>query len=88
MEQAKVKAARAKKPWQVWLNAEWGFRNYWYPAALSRHLGEGDAKGIELLGEEILITRQNGKVHALEDRCPHRGIRFSARRRCSTPRKP
>ena len=79
VEQAKAKAAKAKKPWQTWLDAEWGFRNHWYPASLSRDLGEGDSKGIELLGEEILVTRQEGKIRALEDRCPHRGIRFSSR---------
>ena len=79
VEQARAKAAATRKPWQTWLDAEWGFRNYWYPAALSRHLSEGEAKGVQLLGEEILLTRQNGNVRALEDRCPHRGIRFSTR---------
>lgn len=68
-----------RKPWQVWIDAELGFRDYWYPAALSRHLAEGQSKAIALLGEPILLTRQNGRVYALEDRCPHRGIRFSAR---------
>ncbi len=76
VEQAKQKK---DKPWQTWIDAEWGFRNYWYPAALSRHLAEGGHKAIQLLGEEILLTRQNGRLHAIEDRCPHRGIRFSAR---------
>ena len=45
VEQARAKTARTRKPWQVWLDAEWGFRNYWYPAALSRHLGEGTRGG-------------------------------------------
>ncbi|MFT4823357.1 MAG: carbazole 1,9a-dioxygenase terminal dioxygenase component, partial [Cryomorphaceae bacterium] len=79
VEQAKAKAAKVKKPWQTWLDAELGFRNHWYPASLSRHLGEGDSKAIELLGEEILVTRQNGVTRAMEDRCPHRGTRFSSR---------
>jgi len=78
VEQPSAKAG-AKKPWQAWLDAEWGFRNYWYPAALTRNLLEGGTTAIELLGEEILLTRQEGKVRALEDRCPHRGIRFSSR---------
>ena len=68
-----------KKPWQKWLDADLGFRNHWYPAALGRDIDEGGAKKIELLGEEILLTRQSGKVYAVEDRCPHRGIRFSSR---------
>ncbi|MFT5133786.1 MAG: phenylpropionate dioxygenase-like ring-hydroxylating dioxygenase large terminal subunit, partial [Gammaproteobacteria bacterium] len=71
VEQAKAKAAKSKKPWQTWIDAEWGFRNHWYPASLGRHVNEGEAIGIELLGEEILVTRQNGKIHALENRCPH-----------------
>ncbi len=79
VEQARAKAAKAKKPWQNWLDAEWGFRNHWYPAALSRDFAEGESTAIQLLGEEVLITRQNGKIHALEDRCPHRGTRFSSR---------
>lgn len=77
VEQAKV--PKAKKPWQPWLDAELGFRNYWYPAQLTRNLTEGEALAITLLGEEILLTRQNGKLYGLEDRCCHRGIRFSAR---------
>ncbi|MGD9762837.1 MAG: Rieske 2Fe-2S domain-containing protein [Candidatus Binatia bacterium] len=74
-------AARAKRqrPWQRWIDAELGLRNYWYPAALSRQLEEGGHKAIKLLGEDILLTRQQGRVYALEDRCCHRGVRFSAR---------
>ena len=68
-----------KKPWQRWIDAEFGLRNYWYPAALSQHLPEGKATAIRLLGEGILLTRQNGKLYALEDRCCHRGVRFSRR---------
>ncbi len=69
----------SRKPWQAWLDAEWGFRNYWYPAALTRQIAEGGHLKITLLGEEILLTRQKGTLRALEDRCAHRGVRFSAR---------
>ena len=79
VEQAKTKVTHTKKPWEVWLQAEWGLRNYWYPAGLSRHVGEGGSKHIILLGEEILLTRQNGVLYAVENRCPHRGTRFSSR---------
>lgn len=70
---------RQSKPWQVWLDAELGLRNYWYPAALSHHLGEGEIKTVTLLGEDLLLTRQDGKPYAIEDRCCHRGVRLSAR---------
>ncbi|MEQ8387668.1 MAG: Rieske 2Fe-2S domain-containing protein [Alphaproteobacteria bacterium] len=79
VEVLKEKTRKGAKPWQVWLDAELGLRNYWYPAALSRHLAEGEHKAVKLLGEEILLMRQKGRVFALEDRCPHRGVRFSAR---------
>lgn len=68
-----------RRPWQPWIDAEWGFRNHWYPALLSRDLPEGEHNAVQLLGEDILVTRQNGSVKAIEDRCPHRGIRFSSR---------
>ena len=71
--------SKPSKPWQVWLDAELGFRDYWYPAALAQQLGEGATRSITLLGEDIMLTRQNGRVFAIEDRCCHRGVRFSKR---------
>jgi carbazole 1,9a-dioxygenase terminal dioxygenase component len=71
--------AAHKRPWQRWIEAELGLRNYWYPAALSRQVAEGKALPVQLLGEEILLTRQDGRVYAIEDRCCHRGVRFSKR---------
>ena len=79
VEIAETGKVRGGKPWQRWIDAALGLRNYWYPAALSRHLDEGGHKAITLLGEDILLMRQRGRVYALEDRCPHRGVRFSAR---------
>ena len=67
------------RPWQPWIDAEWGFRNHWCLALISRDLPEGKHKAVQLLGKDILVTRQNGFVKAVEDRCPHRGIRFSSR---------
>lgn len=54
-----------------------GLRNVWHPVQPS--WGVGDAPvGITRLGENIVLWRdQDGKVHALEDRCPHRGARLS-----------
>lgn len=74
----KAKTAR-RKPWQTWLDAELGFRDYWYPAALSTHVKEGEVKAVKLLGEDILLTRREGRLFAIEDRCCHRGVRFSKR---------
>ncbi len=66
-----VDRARPKpgKPWQIWLDAELGFRDYWYPAALSHQIEEGSASSVKLLGEDIMLPRQEGRVFAVEDRC-------------------
>lgn len=67
------------KPWRRWIEADLGFRNHWYPILPSRSLADGGHKALTLLGEEILFIRKRGQVHAVEDRCAHRGARFSCR---------
>lgn len=69
----------AEKPWQKWLDAGLGLRNYWYPTLPSRDIAEGGHKVLKLLGEDILYLRRKGRLYAIEDRCAHRGARFSAR---------
>jgi phenylpropionate dioxygenase-like ring-hydroxylating dioxygenase large terminal subunit len=54
-----------------------GLRNLWYPVAPSWMVGAAPA-GMTRLGEPIVVWRDPaGAVHALEDRCPHRGARLS-----------
>jgi phenylpropionate dioxygenase-like ring-hydroxylating dioxygenase large terminal subunit len=53
-----------------------GIRNYWYPALATWRLGK-KPKAIRMLGEDIVIYRDGGKVYALQDRCAHRGARLS-----------
>src|SRR5690349_21465477 len=56
---------------------ELGLRNCWYPIAASYQVHEAPV-GLTRLGERIVVWRDNdGRVHALEDRCPHRGARLS-----------
>ena len=56
---------------------EEGLRNLWYPIAPSWQVGENPL-GVTRLGERIVVWRdRDGAVHALEDRCPHRGARLS-----------
>jgi carbazole 1,9a-dioxygenase terminal dioxygenase component len=64
---------------QPYLDAVLGFRNHWYPAAFSRSIGEGEIYAQEMLGERILLKRIDGRIYAMEDRCAHRGVPFSAR---------
>jgi phenylpropionate dioxygenase-like ring-hydroxylating dioxygenase large terminal subunit len=54
-----------------------GLRNLWYPIAPSWMVGAAPA-GMTRLGEDIVVWRDAaGGVHAIEDRCPHRGARLS-----------
>ncbi len=54
-----------------------GLRNLWYPVVASYEVGNNPV-GITRLGENIVLWRDDaGQVHALEDRCPHRGARLS-----------
>ena len=54
-----------------------GLRNLWYPVAPSWMVREAPV-GLTRLGERIVVWRDaGGQVHALEDRCPHRGARLS-----------
>ncbi len=54
-----------------------GLRNFWYPVAPSWMVGRAPV-GLTRLSERIALWRDaDGTVHALEDRCPHRGARLS-----------
>ncbi len=54
-----------------------GIRNLWYPVVPSWQVGNAPV-GITRLGEQLVLWRDaKGAVHALEDRCPHRGARLS-----------
>ena len=53
-----------------------GFRNYWYPVLPAWRLRR-KPRAIKLLGDDIVLFRDGGRVHALADRCPHRGAKLS-----------
>jgi phenylpropionate dioxygenase-like ring-hydroxylating dioxygenase large terminal subunit len=66
------RSAEEQSYFRHWQLPELGFRNYWYPVMLGRHLGRRPIKR-RLLGEDIVLWRDGGKAHALANRCPHRG---------------
>lgn len=70
---------RRHRPWQRWIDAEMGLRGYWYPVARSADLLEGSPLAVKALGEEVLLVRKGGRLFGVEDRCAHRGARFSER---------
>lgn len=76
--------AAPRRPWRAYFEADLGFRNHWYPAFFSNQLAEGECRGQVMLGERVLFKRIDGKVHAIEDRCLHRGVPLSVRPECYT----
>ena len=50
-----------------------GYRNYWYPALLSRALRRKPVH-VKMLGDDIVFYRDKdtGVAYAMADRCPHR----------------
>ncbi len=53
-----------------------GLREYWYPAIRASKVGKKPVT-VRMLGEDIMLMRDNGRVHAFHDRCPHRGLPLS-----------
>ena len=52
-------------------------QNDWHVVASSRSVAEGAIVPVRLLGEDLIIWRNDGKVHAWKDYCRHRGARLS-----------
>jgi phenylpropionate dioxygenase-like ring-hydroxylating dioxygenase large terminal subunit len=62
--------------WPRYRAAQLGFAEHWYPVLRSRKLRRRP-RSVMALGQEIFLKRDRGKVYALHDRCPHRGIPLS-----------
>ena len=77
-------ADKDRRFYAPYLEAAWGLKNHWYPGLFSFELAEGEVKGIQIAGEPILLRRAKGKVHALIDRCVHRGVKLSLHPTCLT----
>jgi phenylpropionate dioxygenase-like ring-hydroxylating dioxygenase large terminal subunit len=69
------------KLWPRYNEAKLGFRNYWYPVLESRLVKSKKPVPVTVAGERIVLVRDQGKVFALSDRCPHRGVPLSLGRR-------
>ncbi len=83
--QGEMEGGQKHKPWQRYLEAKLGLRNYWYPVLFSHEIPEGQTRAEIILGERLFFKRIDGKVHCVEDRCVHRGVPFSVRPECYTP---
>jgi nitrite reductase/ring-hydroxylating ferredoxin subunit len=71
---------QAARGWSRYEEADLGFRNYWYPVLEARKVGDKPVP-VMVCGENLVLIRDKGKVHALHDRCPHRGVPLSAGRK-------
>lgn len=50
----------------------------WVPLALARDIAPGTSAGTMVENAEIVVWRDtDGRAHAWEDRCPHRGMKLS-----------
>jgi phenylpropionate dioxygenase-like ring-hydroxylating dioxygenase large terminal subunit len=58
-----------------------GLRNYWYPA-IEAHRVQAKPVPVRILGEDLVFfrDRRDGRVAALHDRCPHKGMPLSCAR--------
>ncbi|WP_454740423.1 Rieske 2Fe-2S domain-containing protein [Cupriavidus necator] len=51
---------------------------HWFPVAVSGDIRQGEITQAFLAGQELALWRSaDGTVHAWENRCPHRGTRFT-----------
>lgn len=70
---------QGRQDWSTWPAydaAVTGFRGYWYPVTWASHV-TGAPLAVTVCGDKIVLVRDAGTVHALHDRCPHRGIPLS-----------
>jgi len=81
---ARTTGADARSPgridwtsWPVYDGAGHGLRDYWYPVLWSNEVGRRPV-GVRVCATNIMLMRDDyGTVHALHDRCPHRGVNLS-----------
>ncbi|HEY9314393.1 aromatic ring-hydroxylating dioxygenase subunit alpha [Williamsia sp.] len=66
--------------WKQYEAADLGYRNFWYPVYWAHQIGKKPVP-ITVLGETVALVRDGEDIHALHDRCPHRGVPLSLGRR-------
>ena len=59
-----VERGQRDKPWQRYLDAALGLRNYWYPVLFSHELQEGATRPETLLGERLFSSASTVKCTA------------------------
>jgi carbazole 1,9a-dioxygenase terminal dioxygenase component len=67
---------------QGYIEAKLGFRYHWYPTIFSHELEEDAFVAHPILGDRLLMSRVEGEVYAIRDRCVHRGVPLSRKPEC------
>ncbi len=70
---------RKTSVWPHYDAAVTGLRNYWYPVTWSRAVQDKPV-AVQLLDAPVMLVREQGRVRALLDQCPHRGVPLSVGR--------
>ena len=74
------KFSTGRQDWSSWPDydaAGNGLENYWYPVTWSSEV-KRKPTAVRVCGRDIMLQRdEQGRVHALHDRCLHRGVRLS-----------
>lgn len=73
--------------WPTYESAVVGFRDHWYPVLWTEQVGKKPV-AVTVLGENIALVREGEEIHALHDRCPHRGVPLSLGGASSPARSP
>ena len=78
------KSIAPQRLYAPYVEALWGFKNSWYPALFSAEVADNEVKGVTIASHDIALRRVKGRVHAIQDRCAHRGVKLSLRPTCLT----
>jgi phenylpropionate dioxygenase-like ring-hydroxylating dioxygenase large terminal subunit len=65
--------------WRTWPHyeaAHLGLQNFWYPVAWASDLSTRPYH-VTVCGQPTVLMNDGGKLYALHDRCPHRGVKLS-----------
>ncbi|WGX95059.1 Rieske 2Fe-2S domain-containing protein [Nocardioides sp. L-11A] len=68
-----------RQDWSTWPHyqaAAAGFRGYWYPVCFADQVGARPHR-VTLLGEDLFVIRDKGRLYGMRNRCPHRGVPLS-----------
>jgi len=71
------KPRRPAGRWEKYDAAITGLQEYWYPAAIAKHVRRKKKVTCTIAGNKIFLGFSNGKFFAIHDSCPHREVPLS-----------